>query len=264
MNDVSEIQKKAPIWLQCQKFAPGSFLERFLKRVVSGVDGEIVQFRKQDKEHSVMEAIPAGASIGEVVQIFKGHGFTRAKAMAHINKRAAETTARGRTAEQRFADFLATGEGSRLFSVAKHLPGPDHIVAEVEKPAALETDGFRKLQEKATEIRKSNPSLTREQAFAKVYSDPANRELVDADRDELFTEIGKAFAAPPVEHPEPAKAPVPAMTPSLQSLYGMADEMVAKNPKLTRERAFAEAAKTADGKRLMRLYHSELVHGAHN
>jgi hypothetical protein len=31
-------------------------------------------------------------------------------------------------------------------------------------------------------LRKAQPQLTREQAFSKVYSDPANAELVGAER----------------------------------------------------------------------------------
>jgi hypothetical protein len=38
------------------------------------------------------------------------------------------------------------------------------------------------LKAKAEELRKSNPSLSPEQAFAKVYSDPANRKLAQAER----------------------------------------------------------------------------------
>jgi hypothetical protein len=39
-----------------------------------------------------------------------------------------------------------------------------------------------KLNAKADELRKVMPNLTREQAFAKVYGDPANRELATAER----------------------------------------------------------------------------------
>ena len=38
------------------------------------------------------------------------------------------------------------------------------------------------LKAKAAELRKSNPALTESQAFAKVYSDPANKKLVAAER----------------------------------------------------------------------------------
>jgi hypothetical protein len=41
---------------------------------------------------------------------------------------------------------------------------------------------YDQLMAKAVEICKSNPKLSRHQAFAKAYSDPANRDLANADR----------------------------------------------------------------------------------
>ena len=38
------------------------------------------------------------------------------------------------------------------------------------------------LNAKAAELRKSHPELTEAQAFAKVYTDPANAELAKAER----------------------------------------------------------------------------------
>ena len=38
------------------------------------------------------------------------------------------------------------------------------------------------LKIKAAELRKANPELTESQAFAKVYTDPANRALANAER----------------------------------------------------------------------------------
>ena len=38
------------------------------------------------------------------------------------------------------------------------------------------------LKTKAAELRKANPELTELQAFAKVYRDPANRALANAER----------------------------------------------------------------------------------
>jgi hypothetical protein len=42
--------------------------------------------------------------------------------------------------------------------------------------------GLAALEKLAAELRQRNPFLTIEQAFAKVYSDPANRELATAER----------------------------------------------------------------------------------
>jgi hypothetical protein len=45
-----------------------------------------------------------------------------------------------------------------------------------------EGEAYYELQQKAAELRKRDGSLTTEQAFAKVYQDPANRALVMAER----------------------------------------------------------------------------------
>jgi hypothetical protein len=42
--------------------------------------------------------------------------------------------------------------------------------------------GLAALEKLAAELRERNPFLTVEQAFAKVYADPANRELASAER----------------------------------------------------------------------------------
>jgi hypothetical protein len=47
-----------------------------------------------------------------------------------------------------------------------------------------------KLKELAAEIRRQNPFLTPEQAFARVYSDPANRELRRAERFAAYSRMG--------------------------------------------------------------------------
>lgn len=56
------------------------------------------------------------------------------------------------------------------------LPGPNGV--EVEKRDCA----FEELTTKAAELRKAQPSLTPEQAFAKAYVDPANRALAAQER----------------------------------------------------------------------------------
>lgn len=63
----------------------------------------------------------------------------------------------------------ATG---KIFAEFGTAVGKTHVSAEGE------------LVEKGEEIRKAQPSLTKEQAFAKAFEDPANRDLVNAYREE--------------------------------------------------------------------------------
>jgi hypothetical protein len=43
-------------------------------------------------------------------------------------------------------------------------------------------DAYEELEARAEKLRKHDPSLSHAQAFAKIYQDPANRELVRAER----------------------------------------------------------------------------------
>jgi hypothetical protein len=54
-------------------------------------------------------------------------------------------------------------------------------IVEIEK-GHTPMSAYDELMAKAVEICKANPKLSRHQAFAKAYSDPANRDLANADR----------------------------------------------------------------------------------
>ena len=49
-------------------------------------------------------------------------------------------------------------------------------------PSPSATTRFDALKAKAAELRKVKPELSESQAFAKVYEDPANRALANAER----------------------------------------------------------------------------------
>jgi hypothetical protein len=61
---------------------------------------------------------------------------------------------------------------------------PAYAVAKaaVADDEADDTDALEKLQALGAEVRRRNPSLTREQAFAKAYTDPENAALVKRER----------------------------------------------------------------------------------
>jgi hypothetical protein len=50
------------------------------------------------------------------------------------------------------------------------------------KSVAKRDDALAELRSRAAEYRKARPELTKEQAFAKVYQDPANKELAARER----------------------------------------------------------------------------------
>jgi len=65
----------------------------------------------------------------------------------------------------------------QMYAASKGLP--DTVIAPAPVIKHEPTDaGYLALRAKAAELRKADPKLTKEQAFAKAYQDPANRGLV--------------------------------------------------------------------------------------
>jgi hypothetical protein len=58
------------------------------------------------------------------------------------------------------------------------------------EPAVEPDMAMGKLKESAAEMRRQNPFLTPEQAFARIYSAPENRELVRAERNAAYSLMG--------------------------------------------------------------------------
>jgi hypothetical protein len=65
-----------------------------------------------------------------------------------------------------------------------------------EEPAEDENDesiaevALRSLELRAKQLRAADPSLTKEQSFAKAYCDPNNRDLVAAERRSAMKKLG--------------------------------------------------------------------------
>jgi hypothetical protein len=114
--------------------------------------------------------------------------LTKAEMFEEINRRAQAQRRDGETKEAAFARYVTKDEdGIALASVHKMLPGPDwrpepdpRVMAKTAPPSTH----LNTLMALAEELRKENPKLTKEQAFAKVYGDPRNRDLVDLHKAE--------------------------------------------------------------------------------
>jgi hypothetical protein len=63
------------------------------------------------------------------------------------------------------------------------------LFAEFGKASEGSASAYGELQAKAAELRKIEPKLTEAQAFSKVYTDPASRELVGRYKDEQVKKI---------------------------------------------------------------------------
>ena len=136
------------------------------------------------------------------------------------------------------------------FAVVAKLAGPIELVdvdkedrrnvIEIRKNAG--TTAYDQLVTKAEALRntEAGKKLTKEQAFAKVYQDPANRELVELHKREPVPQ-------PAAVRPQRAE---PSMTSGYVGIEAIAKRLRAEDPTLTPARAFAKAAATPEGVRL--------------
>jgi hypothetical protein len=104
-----------------------------------------------------------------------------------ITKRAAASRRADQTEAQAFAKYLETPDGKFLYSAFKLAPQREEAdtaptVVKASTPAP--TPSYRKLMALADVLRKNDPSLSREQAFAKIYESSEHGELVEADKAE--------------------------------------------------------------------------------
>ncbi len=94
------------------------------------------------------------------------------------------------------------------------------------------------LEGKAAEYRKAHPELTEEQAFAKVYSDPANREAAAAER--LANRSATA-------EPMAISTALAKRESAMDALTAKAEELRASHPELSEAQAFAKTYKANRG-----------------
>jgi hypothetical protein len=106
-------------------------------------------------------------------------GFTR------MIEKYAKTVHPTLTKEQAFTKvFLADDDEGRAIrrthQIAKQGPLDDD--AAEDEAEGVEDDALEELEELAQQERRRNPKLTKAQAFAKVYTDPANAKLAQRER----------------------------------------------------------------------------------
>ena len=135
--------------------------EDLRKRLTAIEDERALDIAKRDAKELGMTATNAGevlmkARRGDMdaMKELEKHMSTLAKAKAEVEKT-------GKIFQEFGTAHVAKGDGSAT----------DELVA------------------KAADLRKAKPDLTPEQAFDKVYTDPANRELVDRERTERMSKI---------------------------------------------------------------------------
>ena len=94
------------------------------------------------------------------------------------------------------------------------------------------------IEHKATELREREPSLTKEQAFAKIYTAPENRSLRAAER---WAHGFHEYAPVENEHaPAVTGDPIAKQSAALDALSKLASDRRRANPGLSPEQAFAK------------------------
>ena len=136
--------------------------------------------------------VKRGANPGARVALYKNaervrlesatDGPTKAEAYATIRSKAVSLRKDGESREQAIARYLRTDDGRASLAVCHRAPGPWVEPAEpVEKAASCPS--LLAVHEKATALRKENPTLTEHQARARVWaSDPELRKRYDEER----------------------------------------------------------------------------------
>ena len=100
-------------------------------------------------------------------------------------------------------------------------------VAASAAPVPMVSAAFGELQKRAAKLQKGDPKLSSASAFAKAYSDPANRDLVEQDRQFHFN---KAAGGLPDPMEELVRTVQMVLGCSIEHARGLALEIRAKKP----------------------------------
>ena len=96
------------------------------------------------------------------------------------------------------------------------------------------------LQGKAAALRKAQPNLSKSQAFARVYSDPANAEIAAAERQASRARFAEQAASSYTAHTMEKRMLVTQRDNAFDALKAKAAELRKARPELTESQAFAK------------------------
>jgi hypothetical protein len=229
---------------------------------VAANPGARVLLRKRDNTRSFgkgdddMDLVP----VAKRVIAGEPSAFEKRDFYAAIESGAAEIRKADESPEQAFARFCQDDpRGQVLLKAHKLARGADYTPVPKLVPVVPQSTAYATLCKKASKLAKRE-NLSEARAFAKVYEDPANRELVEADRAAHHQRVSKAIGTAPAERPATAVQAVPT-SPAYGALQVLADKIREAKPELSKEQAFAAALATREGQKLYRLYRSEIMGG---
>jgi hypothetical protein len=91
----------------------------------------------------------------------------------------------GESREQAFARYIQAGDGRELYKAYVSASGPDfQAVPEAPTQVVKADSAYGRLRKLAADLRTEQPTLSAEQAFAKIFVDPKHRELAEQSKRE--------------------------------------------------------------------------------
>jgi len=113
--------------------------------------------------------------------------ITKAQFFEEMDRRAQADRKPGESVAKAFSRFAETDDGKMLLSAHRLAPGPDYVFERPAPTAPVRKAGaaMDKLMQLAADHRQANPGVTPEAAFAAVYTDPANKDVVAQHKAEM-------------------------------------------------------------------------------
>jgi hypothetical protein len=142
------------------------------------------RLREMNKSENTMNAIVELAkkiNAGESGNHRSKSGWYRVtKILSEQQRRSDETS------EQAFSRFITeTSDGKELYATYKNASGPDYSQPTATPVQVIKQDSaYANLKKLAAEFREEHPELTEHQAFAKIATDPKNRDLLETSKRE--------------------------------------------------------------------------------
>jgi hypothetical protein len=167
-------------------------LRRFAISEISAVD-------RPAQEHAKMVLMKRDAGGEPSIEVFakmqiegRGTGLEKHNYVDAIAKRAAELRSPSESDAQAFAKCIVDDDlGKLLYKAMKAAPGPEVKPEPEAKPEAPTFVGpaHAKMHAKAVELRRANPHLSFEGAYAQCYADRHNVALRKQVRDEHLAAV---------------------------------------------------------------------------
>jgi hypothetical protein len=198
-SSVIETESEPPIALQ--KAEPITDAKSAAKARKKAIKAKLKAEEAEASAGEARERLNKGAEMDTMITIAKSviagqpSAFTKRDFFIDLQKRADQNQRPGETREKAFARYATTDPNGRVLMQAHKAAIGEDYSGEPEKndEAPTTSDAFRRLMDLANEKREKGE--TAEQAFARLYADPNNRDLVSTEKRMHNLRVAKAMGA---------------------------------------------------------------------